>query len=65
MAQTNGMPIVSLENVLPSKTNCVQASSDLVNWTTTSTNVAPNAITIVDPGAAGASQRFYRAIELP
>ena len=64
VTQTNGAPIVRLENVLPGKTNYVQASSDLVNWTTISTNVATNAITIVDPGAAGAAQRFYRAIEL-
>jgi hypothetical protein len=65
VTQTNGAPVVRLENVLPGRTNYVQASSDLLNWTTISTNIATNAITIVDPGAAGAPQRFYRAIELP
>jgi len=65
VTQSNGAPVVRLENIVPGTTNYVQASSDLVNWTTISTNVATNAISIVDPGATGASQRFYRAIELP
>ena len=51
--------------MLPGSTNYLQVSSNLVNWTTVSTNVATNAIVITDPGAAGAVQRFYRAIERP
>ena len=63
--RSNGIFTVTLNGALPGKTNYVQASSDLVNWNTISTNVATNSITIPDPLPAGQAQRFYRAIELP
>jgi hypothetical protein len=34
--EINGVPVVRLENVLPRETNYVQASSELLNWTTIS-----------------------------
>jgi len=63
--RSNGIFTVTLNGALPGKTNYVQASSDLVNWNTISTNVATNSITIPDPLPAGQAQRFYRAVELP
>ena len=41
----------------------VQATSDLVNWTSVQTNTAP--FTFQDNTVAGSSQRFYRAYCLP
>ena len=63
--RSNGIAGVRLDNVLLGRTNYVQASSDLVRWTTISTNIATNAIMILDPAAATSPQQFYRAIELP
>jgi hypothetical protein len=40
----------------------VQASTDLVNWTSIQTNIAPFAF--VDTGVAGFKQRFFRTISL-
>jgi hypothetical protein len=65
MVRTNGTFALRLEHTLPGRTNYVQASDDLISWTTFSTNVATNPMTIVDPGANEASRRFYRAVELP
>jgi hypothetical protein len=65
LVRTNGTFALRLENMLPGRTNYVQASDDLISWTTFNTNVATNTITIVDPGANGASRRFYRAVEQP
>jgi hypothetical protein len=63
--RTNGTFAVRLDYPLPGRTNYVQASSDLVNWTSINTNVATNSITIPDPAAGAALQRFYRVIEQP
>ena len=41
----------------------VQATSDLVNWTSVETNTAP--FTFADPNAGNVSQRFYRTVYLP
>lgn len=43
-----------------------QASTDLVNWVSLSTNLAPSNITIyLDSNATNFPHRFYRALELP
>ena len=63
MGFSNDVAGVWLENVLPGRTNYVQASVDLVQWTTIATNTATNAVFIPDP--APAQQKFYRAVEIP
>ena len=40
----------------------VQASTDLVNWTSIQTNLAP--FTFVDASVAGFKQRFFRTVSL-
>jgi len=45
------------------QTFILQTSSDLIHWTTLSTNTpASLPFTLVDPGAAGARYRFYRIV---
>ncbi len=56
---------ITLNNVLPGKTNYVQASSDLLHWSTLNTNVASGPLTVSDPGATNHPQRFYRVIQAP
>jgi hypothetical protein len=54
-----------LNGVTPGKTNVVEASSDLLNWTSISTNVAvSNLLQIVDPAVSNAGPRFYRSFEI-
>jgi len=65
---TDGATRVVLSEIPVGKTNHVQASSDLIQWTTI-TNVvvaAPNqTITVSDPEQASHPQRFYRIVEGP
>jgi len=56
---------LALSNVLPGKTNYIQASSDLLQWTSVSTNMGGGPIIISDPDAAHHAHRFYRAVESP
>jgi hypothetical protein len=63
IAPSNGVAGVWLENVLPGRTNYVQASTNLIQWSTIATNTATNAVFIADP--APAPQKFYRAVEIP
>lgn len=63
VAPSNGVAGVWLENVLRGRTNYVQASVDLLQWTSIHTNTATNAVFIPDP--APTTQRFYRAVEIP
>ncbi len=45
------------------QTYILQTSTDLVNWTPVSTNASVSTpLTLVDPGAAGAPDRFYRVV---
>ncbi len=55
-----------LSGATPGRTNIVQISSDLLSWSTLSTNLAiSNRITVLDPSALAAPRRFYRAFEMP
>ena len=63
MGFSNGVAGVWLENVLPGRTNYVQTSVDLIQWTTIATNTATNRVFIADPTPA--PQKFYRAVEVP
>jgi len=56
---------VTLMNTVAGKTNYVQASSDLLHWTSIRTNSAAGPITIPDPDAANHGQRFYRVVQAP
>jgi len=54
------------------RTNVVECSSDLVQWTPISTNVMPvavypasPAVDVTDATGVNLVQRFYRACELP
>ncbi len=62
---TNGVLQLSFSGV-SGETYILQASTDLMNWTPISTNVAPaNLFNFTDPNAANFSARFYRVVELP
>lgn len=52
---------------IPGRTYYIQASTDLVNWTTISTNVAGNngLWQFSDPGTAGLPSRYYRSSAFP
>jgi acid phosphatase len=64
-AWTNGVFTVSISNSVPGKTNYLQASSDLVNWSTIRTNAGGPTVTIADPAATTKTSRFYRVLQLP
>ncbi|HWX20894.1 MAG TPA: alkaline phosphatase family protein [Candidatus Binatia bacterium] len=52
--------------VVPGRTNVVQASGDLANWTSLLINsVATNTFTFIDRGATNFNRRFYRLVQLP
>src|SRR6266481_5318910 len=66
--RSNGMTQVILSEIPVGKTNYVQASSDLVHWTTLNSVVAdtPNqTIAVADPDNSNQPQRFYRVVEAP
>ena len=65
MLGTNGQFQFTINGVTPGRTNIVQSSLDLSNWTSISTNVATsNCLMLADPAAANSAQRFYRAFEI-
>ncbi|PWU14995.1 MAG: hypothetical protein C5B50_16180 [Verrucomicrobia bacterium] len=64
LAVTNGFQF-SVTNLIVSKTNILQASTNLVNWTAIYTNVATKTgYTYLDTRPA-VQRRFYRALVLP
>ncbi len=62
----NGTVRLTATGVIPGRTNLVQASSDLVNWTPVSTNIsASNTFTVTDAATTNSAARFYRLVQLP
>jgi hypothetical protein len=62
---TNGQFRFTVSGVTPGRTNVVQASLDLSNWTSISTNVAmSNSLQVIDPAAPNFNRRFYRTFEM-
>ncbi len=62
----DGTVRLTATGVIPGRTNLVQASSDLVNWTPVSTNIsATNTFTVTDAATANSPARFYRLVQLP
>jgi len=43
----------------------LQASQDLMTWSTIRTNIGAETLTVTDPAAASFGSRFYRVIQLP
>ena len=65
MLGTNGQFQFTISGVTPGRTNVVQSSSNLSNWTALSTNVAvSNSLQIIDPAATNFNLRFYRSFEV-
>ncbi len=60
----NGVPTITFAGI-PGRTNVVQASTNLINWTNISTNVAgPNGLwQVTDPAATNFVNRFYRSYQ--
>jgi plastocyanin len=62
----DGMFQFTVTNLVVGKTNIVRASTNLLNWTDISTNVAVDkSYSFVDPGAAVIARRYYRVVALP
>ena len=62
MLGTNGQFQFTIRGVTPGRTNVVQSSLNLSNWTTISTNVAvSNSLQIIDPAATDFNLCFYRS----
>ena len=60
---TNSAFLLQLSGV-SGKSYVLQASTNLFNWTSLSTNVAPSTLfNLLDPAATSFSYRFYRVIE--
>src|SRR5439155_18465227 len=65
MLGTNGQFQFTIRGVTPGRTNAVQSSLNLSNWSTISTNVAvSNSLQIIDPAASNFNLRFYRSFEV-
>lgn len=63
---TNGCVELSARCVLPGRTNLVQTSTNLLSWTSLSTNsVLTNRFTMLDCLSTNHQTRFYRLVQLP
>lgn len=61
----SGAMHLALSGLTAGRTNIVQSSLDLTNWTPVSTNVAPgNIMSVTDYGATNHARGFYRFVEL-
>ena len=59
---TNGAFRLNVTTVLPHTTNILETSTNLLAWTSISTNwSSSNSVFVQDPGATNYNQRFYRA----
>jgi len=56
---------ITINNPLLGRTNYLQASQDLMTWSTIRTNIGAETLTVTDPAAASFGSRFYRVIQLP
>jgi phosphatidylinositol-3-phosphatase len=59
----NGVLHVEANHLLPGRTNYVQVSSNLVNWSTIQTNLATNSFSFDWPRPADATHQFFRVIQ--
>ena len=64
-SQSNGTVNITINNALPGRTNYLQASSDLLNWSTIRTNIGTSTLTVTDPASPSYSSRFYRVLQMP
>jgi hypothetical protein len=63
---SDGRVELTAMEVVPGRTNLVQASSDFASWAAISTNQVPtNTFTVVDDAATNFPVRFYRLLQLP
>ena len=60
---SNSTSGVTVSGTLPGRTNYLQASFNLVQWTTIHTNTSTNAVFVLDSAATGQGSRFYRAVQ--
>ena len=62
-ARSAGQFRFSITGLAAGKTHVIQSSTNLPNWISLSTNIAPGgAFTFTDPSSAGLSQRWYRVL---
>ena len=65
-SMTNKQLRFTITNLLPGKTNYIEASTNLVNWTVISTNILQtNILTYTDTRATNYARRFYRVRQVP
>jgi hypothetical protein len=64
-SRSNGVFIVTISNPLLGRTNYLQASQDLLSWSTIRTNIGTETLTVSDPAAGSFRSRFYRVIQKP
>jgi hypothetical protein len=62
----NGGFQLTVAGAMPGRTNVVQVSTNLREWSGLCTNIcATNAFSVLDPAASAFGRRYYRAVQLP